>query len=79
MFWIDTDKAIPAYDKQLVIIRVADFTTDYITEGWYDHNRQEWFRFDGLCLHNDVYGWKHPRPAKTIDFIERQRRMVQWQ
>lgn len=77
MFWIDVDKAIPAYDEQLVKVKVADFTKEYTTEGWYDHNRQEWYSVDGCCLHDNVYAWKHMR--KTIDFIERQTRMARWQ
>ncbi len=76
MFWIDVDKAIPAYDEQLVKVKVADFTKDYTTEGWYDHERQEWYSVDGFCLNDNVYAWKHMRPIKTIDFLERKARMA---
>lgn len=79
MFWIDVNKAIPAYDEQLVRIKVADFAKDYTTEGWYDHNKQEWYSVDGFCLHDLVYAWKHMHPIKKIDPIERKTRMARWQ
>ena len=79
MFWINVDKAIPAYDEQLVKVKVADFTKDYITEGWYDHNKQEWYSVDGFCLHDNVYAWRHMRPAKTINWFERKERIERWQ
>lgn len=79
MFWIDTDKAIPAYDDQVVKIKVVDPYKDYTTIGWYDHQREEWFSIDGLCLHDNVYAWRHPHPRKKILREERQARMAKWE
>ena len=79
MFWNSTDKSIPAYTDQLVKVKVADFAKDYTTEGWYDHDRQEWYSVDGFCLHDNVYAWKHMQPVKTINWTERKARMAKWQ
>lgn len=79
MFWNSTDKSIPAYDDQLVKVKVVDFAKDYITKGWYDHDRQEWYSVDGFCLHDNVYAWKHLRPIKTLSPKEREIRMSKWQ
>lgn len=79
MFWISTDKAMPAYDEQVVKIKVADPYKDYITKGWYDHKREEWFSIDGLCLHDNVYAWRYFRQKEKISREERQTRMAKWE
>lgn len=79
MFWIDTNKAIPAYDGQVVKMKVADPCKDYTTKGWYDHKREEWFSIDGLCLHDNVYAWRHFRQEEKISREERQIRMAKWE
>ena len=58
MFWISTDKAIPAFDSQVVKVKVADFFSDYITEGYYNHKEQIWYSITGYCLNDNVYAWK---------------------
>ena len=55
--WIDTDIAIPAFDKQIVRIKVADFTENYVTEGYYNHREQVWYDKNGHCLNDNVYKW----------------------
>ena len=79
MLWISTDKAIPAYDEQLVKIKVVALPQGYTTEGWYDHDRQEWYSVEGYCLHDNVYAWKHMRPIKTLNPKEREIRISKWQ
>lgn len=71
IFWVNTDKAIPSYDEQLVKIKVADSAGDYITEGWYDHEEQKWYSADGFCLDDNVYAWKHTIPTKESYKIKR--------
>lgn len=66
IFWVNTDKAIPSYDEQLVKIKVADSAGDYITEGWYNHEEQKWYSAGGFCLDDNVYAWKHTTPVKKI-------------
>jgi hypothetical protein len=61
MFWISTDKAIPAYNDQIVKVKVADFTKDYITYGYYNHKEQCWYSIDGWCLNDNVYAWKQKK------------------
>ena len=77
MFWINADKAIPAFNCQVVKVKVADFNKDYITEAWYDHDKQQWFSIDGICLNDNVYSWRHT--GKEIDWLERQARMKKWE
>ena len=55
--WIDADIAIPAYDKQIVKIKVADFAENYVAEGYYNHKEEVWYRKDGYCLNDNVYQW----------------------
>ena len=55
--WIDTDIAIPAFDKQIVKIKVADFAENYVTEGYYNHREQVWYDKNGHCLNDNVYKW----------------------
>ena len=64
MFWIDVDKAIPAFSDQLVKVKVADFTKNYTTYAYYIHRLQEWWSFDGYNLNDNVYAWKHVRKKK---------------
>jgi len=56
--WIDTDIAKPAYDKQIVKVKVADFSGDYITNAYYNHREGKWYNKDGNCLNDNVYKWK---------------------
>ena len=79
MFWIDVDKAIPAYDEQIVKIKVADSAGNYKTEGWYNRYKQEWFSIEGYCLHDNVYAWKHTIPMKRISYEEREVKMAKWE
>lgn len=65
MFWISTDRAIPAFDSQIVKVKVADFTKDYVVDGYYNHNEQVWYSVDGYCLNDNVYAWKHKKKRKT--------------
>lgn len=58
--WIDTDIAEPSYDNQIVKVKVADFSGDYITNAYYNHKEQKWYRKDGICLNDNVYKWKIP-------------------
>lgn len=46
--WIDTDIAEPSYDNQIVKVKVADFSGDYITNAYYNHKEQKWYRKDGI-------------------------------
>lgn len=39
MFWIDTDKALPAMNSQVVMFKV-NLAGKYIVKGHYDHNKQ---------------------------------------
>ncbi len=39
MFWIDTDKALPAMNGQVVMFKV-NLAEKYIVKGHYDHNKQ---------------------------------------
>ena len=55
--WIDTDIAIPAFDEQIVKIKVADFAENYVTEGYYSHREQVWYDKNGYCLNDNVYKW----------------------
>jgi len=59
MFWISADKAIPAFNKQIVKVKVADVSKNYITYAYYNHGLQEWWSHDGHCLNDNVYAWKH--------------------
>ena len=65
MFWIDVDKAIPSFDGQIVKVKVADLTKNYVTDGYYNHREQVWYSVDGYCLNDNVYEWKHKRKRKT--------------
>lgn len=56
--WIDTDIAEPSYDNQIVKVKVADLTGNYITEAYYNHMEQKWYNKDGYCLNDNVYQWK---------------------
>lgn len=64
MFWIDADKAVPAFSDQLVKVKVADFAKDYTTYARYIHKLQEWWSVDGYNLNDNVYAWKHIRKIK---------------
>ena len=79
MFWISVDKAIPAYNEQIVKIKVADVAGDYKTEGWYDHEKQKWYSIKGYCLHDNVYAWKHTYPMRTINPQEQKDLMKKWE
>lgn len=79
MFWISIDKALPAYDEQIVKVKVADFVKDYVTEAWYDHTQWVWYSVEGYCLNDNVYAWKHTYPIKTLTYKERKERMKKWQ
>ena len=78
MFWISTEKALPAFSDQIVKIKVADFAGNYTAEGWYDHNKQEWYAIEGNCVHDDVFAWKHHRPIKKLSYKERERKMKEY-
>ncbi len=65
MFWISTDKAIPAFDDQIVKVKVADFTKDYTTYGYLNHKEYRWYSVEGWCLNDNVYAWKHKRNKKS--------------
>ena len=39
MFWIDTDKALPAMNDQVVMFKVS-LAEKYIVKGHYDYNKQ---------------------------------------
>ena len=56
--WIGTDIAVPAYDKQMVKVKVADFCKDYIAYAHYNHKEQVWYDENGHCLNDNVYKWK---------------------
>lgn len=58
--WIDVDIAEPSYDNQIVKVKVADFSGNYITEAYYNHMEQKWYRKNGICLNDNVYKWKIP-------------------
>lgn len=55
--WVDVDTAIPAFDKQIVKVKVADYAQDYETEGYYNHREQVWYDKNGNCLNDNVYEW----------------------
>ena len=78
MFWISTEKALPAFTEQVVKIKVADAAGSYKTEGWYDHNKREWYAIKGNCVHDDVFAWKHHRPIKRLSREERERKMKEY-
>ena len=46
MFWIDTDKALPAMNSQVVMFKV-NLAGKYIVKGHYDHNKQCWHTESG--------------------------------
>lgn len=54
--WVSTDKALPCYNH-IVTVRVADFTENYTTEGYYDYKKEVWFTAAGDCLNDNVYEW----------------------
>ena len=64
MFWINADKAIPAFSDQLVKLKVADYAGDYVTYGYYNHRYQEWWTASGYNLKYNVYAWKHVKKSK---------------
>lgn len=67
MFWIKADKAVPAYDRQVVKVKVVKFDgTHYIREAFYYHKYGLWFSTAGYHLTEPVYAWKHFRPIKII-------------
>jgi hypothetical protein len=68
IFWIDPDKAIPAFSDQLVKVKVADLGGDYTTYAYYIHRLQEWWSKDGYCLNDNVYAWK-PVRKRTLNVI----------
>ena len=49
MFWIDTDKALPAMNSQIVKFKV-NLAGKYITKGHYDHNKQCWYTENGSYI-----------------------------
>ena len=58
MFWIDTDKALPAMNSQTVMFKV-NLSGKYIAKGHYDHNKQCWYTENGSYINaDDVYAWK---------------------
>lgn len=58
MFWIDTDKALPAMNSQIVKFKV-NLAGKYIVKGHYDHNKQCWYTESGQHISaDDVYAWK---------------------
>lgn len=58
MFWIDTDKALPAMNSQVVMFKV-NLAGKYIVKGHYDHNKQCWHTESGHYISaDDVYAWK---------------------
>jgi hypothetical protein len=58
VFWIDTDKALPAMNSQIVKFKV-NLAGKYITKGHYDHNKQCWCTESGHYISaDDVYAWK---------------------
>ena len=58
VFWIDTDKALPAMNSQIVMFKV-NLAGKYITKGHYDHNKQCWYTENGSYINaDDVYAWK---------------------
>lgn len=59
MFWISVDKAVPAYNDQIVKVKVADFTKNYVTYGQFHHEKYCWYSIDGYELNDNVYAWKH--------------------
>lgn len=62
--WIDTNLAQPAFDEQICMLKVADFKTDYITRGYYNHREMCWYTVDGYCLNDNVYAWKTTKYEK---------------
>ena len=58
MFWIDTDKALPAMNGQVVMFKV-NLVRKYIVKGHYDHNKQRWYTESGQYISaDDVYAWE---------------------
>lgn len=58
MFWIDTDKALPAMNGQVVMFKV-NLAEKYIVKGHYDHNKQCRSTESGQYISaGDVYAWK---------------------
>ena len=78
MFWISTDKALPAFDEQVVKVKVADFGGDHITDAWYSHKYGLWFSIKGYCLNDNVYAWKHYHPIKRITHKEINEAIERW-
>lgn len=56
--WISTDIAEPSYNDQIVKVKVASFSGDYITYAFYNHRELVWYDKDGNCLNDNVYQWK---------------------
>ena len=55
--WIDTDFAIPSFDRQMVKIMISDLIEDYEYIGHYNHDKNEWVDIDGNIT-DEVYKWK---------------------
>lgn len=64
MFWIDVNKAIPASNKQVVKVKVADYVGYHVTYAHYSHSLKIWISEDGRFLNDNVYKWKHVRKRK---------------
>lgn len=58
MFWIDTEKALPAMNGQIVMFKV-DLAGKYIAKGHYDNNKKCWYTEKGSYISaDDVYAWR---------------------
>lgn len=55
--WFDVDERMPN-SMELVKVKVADYTEDYITTGYYNERCLEWYSDDHLCLDDLVYEWR---------------------
>lgn len=56
-FWVSDFTAVPTFKHQIVKVKVADYSGDFMTEGYYDDKTGLWYTKDGLCLNDNVYEW----------------------